>query len=99
MPIVAEHREPKKRHAPWWVLVLALAVLLPAGLIVWGYYLSLTIPLGDRELYLGVGIVNRGNARTEWYQFEDVSVVMVAISWDRSHYYMMMVQPLGTNPP
>jgi hypothetical protein len=52
MPTVTEHTEPKKRRAPWWVLVFAMMLLSLAGLFGWSLFRPVIIELGPRVLVL-----------------------------------------------
>jgi hypothetical protein len=71
MPIVAEHSEPKKRRAPWWVPAVLLVVLLPAGLVAeW---------LGEQTEPIQIGAVTLYGPA--WDHFSGASVPAYSKVW------------------
>jgi hypothetical protein len=55
MPLIAEYSQLKRRPAPWWVLAISVAVLLPFALFAWSCYHWVTLRLGSQKLEFGRG--------------------------------------------
>lgn len=54
MPIVAEHSEPKRQRAFWWVAVLSVIALPLLGLFAWSWREQVTIEIGPQKLSFGI---------------------------------------------